>query len=359
MRILIVDTYYPAFLARHYEANPGLGKRPYEEQWRSLMGRFFGTGDAYSYYLASLGHQAHEAIANAHPLQRAWAREHGLRGRPLERVRRRAPERLLLAQADWFQPEVVYVQNMGFLSDEMTVALKAGSRLLVGQIASEPPEERLLRRYDLVLTSFPHFVSRFRRLGVASEYLKIGFDPRVLDRLDQPERCYETVFVGALGRLQHGSGNALLERAAELTSIDFWGYSDVPSQPPSSFVRRYHGEAWGLDMFRVLARARIALNRHIDVAEDNANNMRLYEATGVGSLLLTDAKQNLGELFEVGSEVIAYRDEYELAEAVEHYLRHEDERAAIAAAGQERTLRDHTYATRMLELADILDSYLR
>jgi spore maturation protein CgeB len=111
-------------------------------------------------------------------------------------------------------------------------------------------------------------------------------------------------------------------------------------------------------MFRVIAGARIALNRHIDVAEDYANNMRLYEATGVGSLLLTDVKQNLGELFEVGQEVVAYRDEDELVEAVEHYLAHEDERDALAAAGQRRTLADHTYAVRMRELADIVDAYL-
>jgi spore maturation protein CgeB len=112
-------------------------------------------------------------------------------------------------------------------------------------------------------------------------------------------------------------------------------------------------------MLEVLASARIAVNRHIDVAEDNANNMRLYEGTGVGSLLLTDAKQNLGELFDVGREVIAYRDEDELVEAVEHFLAHEDERAAVAAAGQGRTLREHTYEVRMRELADILDAYLR
>jgi spore maturation protein CgeB len=124
-------------------------------------------------------------------------------------------------------------------------------------------------------------------------------------------------------------------------------------------VRRYHGEAWGLEMFRVLAESRIAVNRHIDVAGDNANNMRLYEATGVGSLLLTDAKENLGDLFEVGREVVAYRDENELVEAIEHYLAHEDERAAVAAAGQQRTLREHGYGVRMRELSGILESYLQ
>src|SRR5207237_10119566 len=112
----------------------------------------------------------------------------------------------------------------------------------------------------------------------------------------------------------------LLHRPEDRVPCAFWGYNrgDRPPTPP--LVRRYHGEAWGLHMLRVLAGARIAVNRHIDVAEDNANNMRLYEATGVGSLLLTDAKQNLGELFDVGREVVTYRNADELGDAIEHDL---------------------------------------
>lgn len=262
------------------------------------------------------------------------------------------------AQVADFQPDVLYLQNLSVLDAEVLRGLGRG-RLVVGQIASEAPPERQLRAFDLLLTSFPHFVERFRSAGLASEYFRIGFDVRVLERLGDVQTRYGAVFIGGLGRTQHARGNDLLERAAARAPIDVWGYGLEGREPESPLVRRYRGEAWGTDMFRVLAQARIAVNRHIDVAEDNANNMRLYEATGVGSLLLTDAKRNLGELFDVGREVVAYRDEDELVEAIEHYLAHEDERSAIAAAGQRRTLRDHTYDVRMSELADILESYLR
>ena len=359
MRVLIVDTCYPAFLASHYESNPGLEQRPYDEQWRALMDTFFGTADSYSHYLGELGHEAHEVVVNGERLQRAWAREHGRRASFLRCLRRRVDPDLVLEQADWFKPDVVYVQHIGFLPPQTMEALKARSRLLVGQIASEAPGAEHFQHFDLVLTSFPHYVSRFRSEGIASEYFRIGFDPRVLDRLDTAEPPHDVAFVGALGRLQHARGNDVLERAAERVPIDFWGYNLGDRPPTSPLVRSYHGEAWGIDMLHVLASARIAVNRHIDVADDNANNMRLYEATGVGSLLLTDAKQNLGELFDVGREVIAYRDEDELVEAAQHFLAREDERAAVAAAGQRRTLREHTYEVRMRELADILDAYLR
>ena len=111
-------------------------------------------------------------------------------------------------------------------------------------------------------------------------------------------------------------------------------------------------------MFRVLHQSRITLNHHIDVAEDYAGNLRLFEATGMGSLLVTDWKKNLHEMFEPDKEVVAYRTQEECVEKVEYYLAHDDEREAIARAGQQRTLRDHTFRRRMQELEGIVLKYL-
>jgi hypothetical protein len=361
MRILIVDTCYSAFLSSHYSAHPGLADEPYETQWGSLMATHFGTADAYSHHLSAVGHEAHEVVVNCRPLQAAWAREHGTRLSRIGLRHRGWQQAAVLSQARAFEPDVVYVQNLSVLTRRTLERLKSLSRLVVGQIASEPPPTAQLRAFDLILTSFPHFVERFRALGVASEYLRIGFDRRVLDRLTKEKAPFgdrEAVFVGALNRTQHSGGNMLLERAAQREPIEFWGYR-VEDWPEDSAIRRgYRGEAWGIDMFRVLRSARIAVNRHIEVAESFANNMRLYEATGVGSMLLTDAKDNLSELFVPGQEVETYASEDELVEKIRHYRADEDARARIARQGQERTLRDHTYQERMTELSMILDQYL-
>jgi hypothetical protein len=356
MRVLIVDTYYPAFLESHYAERPELADAAYDVQWRALMDRFFGTCDSYSYYLGELGHEAHEVVVNCRPLQRAWAREHGVR--TARGLRRFAPWSLVVAQTEEFRPDVVYVQDLRVLSARTLLQLRARSPLVVGQIASAAPAHRQLVPFNLLLTSFPHFVERFRTAGIASEYFRIGFDPRVLPHLADEERTVDVVFVGGLARGPHQEGNRLLERAAQRVSIDFWGYK-VNRWPADSPIRRhYHGEAWGLDMYRVLAQSRIALNRHIDVAEDHANNMRLYEATGVGSLLVTDAKRNLAELFEPEKEVVTYTDEDDLVDKITYYLENDADRDRIAEAGQARTLREHTYAHRMSELVGILERYL-
>jgi SAM-dependent methyltransferase len=87
--------------------------------------------------------------------------------------------------------------------------------------------------------------------------------------------------------------------------------------------------------------------------------MRLFEATGCGAMLVTDHKDNLADLFEIGEEVVAYRTTDEAAALIEYYLSHPDEAKSIAAAGQKRVLKDHTYEKRMQKVGKILHRHLR
>jgi spore maturation protein CgeB len=164
--------------------------------------------------------------------------------------------------------------------------------------------------------------------------------------------------VGAIGR-SHRNAIPLLEHLARHTAIRIFGYGAEQLPANSPILERYEKEVWGLDMYRVLARSRITVNRHIGVAENNANNMRLYEATGMGALMLTERKDNLAELFEPGREVETYSDPEEAVEKINTLTRNPERLAQIAAAGSVRTLREHTYENRMKELLEILTRRLR
>jgi hypothetical protein len=377
LRVLIVDTYYAAFAATHYAARPGLAARPYNEQLASLMAERFGTADAYSHHLRALGHEAAEVVASCEPLQRTWAHEQGrarlraalsrLAPGPLgARARQVALRAVLAAQVEAYRPDVVYLQDMSFHSTAEVRSLGAG-RLVVGQIASPAPPDAHLRAFDLIVTSFPHFAERFRGLGIDSEYLPLAFDARLHDALraegidpsPDGDRPHAVSFVGGVNPSVHAAGTRLLEELAELVPVEFWGYG-AEALPPGSPIRaRHHGEAWGMAMYRVLARSRIVVNRHIDVAAGYANNMRLYEATGSGALLLTDPGRNLAELFEPGREVVVYDGLDDLIATLDALLGDDTERRRIAAAGQARTMHDHTYGQRMGELAEVLEDRLR
>ncbi|HEY2385121.1 MAG TPA: glycosyltransferase [Terriglobia bacterium] len=77
---------------------------------------------------------------------------------------------------------------------------------------------------------------------------------------------------------------------------------------------------------------------------------RNFEVPGCGGFLLTSKADDLETYYELDREVVCFDGIGGLTEKIKYYLAHEDERAAIAQRGYERTLRDHTYARRFEEI---------
>ena len=366
MNILILDSYYDNFLRTFYSRHPKVTTLDFEAHRALLMAQRFGTSDVYSYNLKKLGHDAQEIITNDDHLQTKWAQENGIRSLPLPRYLNYSLKqtlgydwryKIIKAQVEHIKPDVLYIQEHNILSDAFIAKLKPLVKLVVGQVASPIPKQRTYKYYDLVLTSFPHFVERFRKKGITSEFLRLAFDERVLEEVKPINPKFDVIFVGGISKA-HIRGYELLKEISEHLPIELFGYGKETLDKASSAYQHHHGEVWGLDMYKNLAQSRITLNRHIDVAENYANNMRLYEATGMGACLVTDWKENLHTLFEPEKEVVTYRSANELIEKVKYLLANDKERAKIAKAGQERTLKEHNYHNRMKELLRILNEYV-
>jgi hypothetical protein len=371
MRFLIVDTDYPTFLNWLYAQDAGLENEPYEKQMQARVESFFACGGAYSSNLRKLGHEAHEIFFNNEYMQTAWAREHGLKidtaPRWHFRLRRgfvpwlsRSKDKrwlydILTAQIKHYRPDVLLNKEM-HLSSAYFRQMKPCLRLLIGSHGSPLPAERDFGVYDLMLSVIDNFVDYFRLQGLHSELLRLGFEPAVLERLDGIERSIPVSFVGQLTP-SHAFRQQWLEYVSQRVPLQVWGPSDGFAEG-SPVVDCHRGAAWGLEMYKILRKSLLTLNHHIDIADTCAGNLRLFEATGVGTLLVTDWKKNLHEMFEPGKEVVCYRTRDECAEMVQYYMEHKEEREAIARAGQQRTLRDHTYYQRMQSLIEIVSRYL-
>ena len=349
--ICFVGTCYGAFLAHHEQQHPVLRQALYAAQLAALQGTGFGDADFYSRGISDAGWRAHDVVANHATLQAAWARENGFEAHQGDLAA------ILVEQMRRLQPDVIYLQDLGLASADLLARLRPHTRLIVGQIASQVPPGAELAGLDLIMTSFPHFVERFREAGLQAHYQPLAFEPRLLGSLGTRRPTLPFTFVGGISAA-HTQGTQLLAEVAALTPLQLRGYGAQQLADGSLLAQRHQGEAWGLDMFGYLRASRITLNRHIDVAGRFANNMRLFEATGTGALLITDYKDNLDGLFKVGAEVLAYRSAGECADLVSYFLAHPEEAEEIARAGQARTLRDHRYAQRMAETAELLEQRL-
>jgi spore maturation protein CgeB len=124
--------------------------------------------------------------------------------------------------------------------------------------------------------------------------------------------------------------------------------------PAADHPTRCHPPVSGRAYLELLRSAGTVVHRGIDALGDCGGALRLFEVTGVGAALLVEDSPMIRQLFDVGHEVITYRDPQEAVEQARWLTAHPEERERIALAGQRRTLQDHTAAARARSLDPIL-----
>jgi spore maturation protein CgeB len=381
MRFLLVDGDYPELIRLLYSQNSSLKKQPFERQLQFRNECLYGMADFYSSNLIKLGHEAYDLFANNEVLQRTWAREHKIYPGPCWRLRfglrrhlvpwlRRVRDRgwmykVLGEQIKYYKPDVMVALGMTFLEPAFLQEMKKHVRLMIGWgsppvLARKRSPEVYSRAYDLVVAPAEGMVDYFNSCGMKAELLRHAFEPRILSKIDVGvQQTFPISFAGLL-RGEYSKRRELLETlCAKMGEQVFIWASSCDGVPLDSPIhKRFQGAAWGQDYYQVLALSKIAWNCHLEIAGQFADNLRLFEATGTATLLVTDWKENLHKVFNVGQEIVAYRTIDECVELIRHYLDHDDERNAVRQAGQRRTLREHTYRHRAEELVDIVRKHL-
>jgi hypothetical protein len=367
LRFMIVDSDYQEFLIDLYKTYPGLVHRPFNEQVQVRMGTLFGTADFISSALREMGHEAIDICVNNEFAQKAWLKELGLNVKETQWkfVLRRGVIpwckktkswvlETLASQIKYYMPDVLLNRDMGLIPPHFLRRVRPSIGYLIGQhAATQLPKNWDYRCYDFLISSFPPTVAFFNKTGVTARLQRLCFEPNILERVPARERIYPVTCVSRFLPI-HSSRTDLVESLCKrIEGMRVWT-SDTKKLATNSIIHKCtQGPAWGRKMYEILAASKITINHHGNVPPF-ANNYRLFEATGMGALLITDYKDNLQDMFEVGKEIVAYRSIDECVEMILYYLGHEAERAAIAYAGQQRTLREHTFRQRIAELCQMI-----
>ena len=77
---------------------------------------------------------------------------------------------------------------------------------------------------------------------------------------------------------------------------------------------------------------------------------RNFEVPGTGGFILTGGADNLGDYYVDGKEIAIFNGIDDLIAKAKYYVEHDAERESIAAAGYQRTIREHTYEERFKEI---------
>ena len=78
--------------------------------------------------------------------------------------------------------------------------------------------------------------------------------------------------------------------------------------------------------------------------------LRAFDILGAGGFLLTNYQADFMDCYVPGEDFIYYESKDDVLSKIDYYLKHDDERTAIARNGFERTAANHTYKHRVEEM---------
>ncbi len=327
-----------------YARNPGLADRPYADQLRVFCDDMTQYAGAMERTMGPMGYEIAEVYTDVEASPTYRARENDVRW--TLNWRKTIP----LAQARAFQPTVVWSYDSRNLDFAFLAEMKrevTAIEIVTGFIGSPSYDIPTFKEYDFLITCTDEYAETFRRSGIETYKASHVFDRAVLDRLNHTAgKTSEIVFSGGLARQTggHFERDQVLEAVVAVPGVELYcpmaeitpardvavttarravyaahrvlagaGVSQsrrrtLPVIGPAATWKEWpirqinprlyplvRPPRYGLAMFQLLKSAKVVVDC---VGTAEAANMRLFEATGVGSCLLTSWRPNLGRIFE-------------------------------------------------------------
>lgn len=101
------------------------------------------------------------------------------------------------------------------------------------------------------------------------------------------------------------------------------------------------------DMAKIINRSKISVNLTKGANGDPQMKMRPFEIGASNAMPLCEYVEGIEKYYEIDKEIVTFKTAQELRDKIDYYLKHDAERKQIAKAAYERTLRDHTWHSRL------------
>lgn len=373
-KLLEIQSQYDRYLSAFYHAHSDIDRLSYNELLSMLNNDCFAQADFVQFHLKNLGIESKIIFYNNRNLQNKWD-----------------PERkdmsyfdIILSQIREFSPDIILISNVRGFTKEQTAMIKDSmpnkEKKLVGYHFTllDDAFKQNVPLYDQIYTGSKYFVNLMKDLGIPAFLLRHAFEPRILDRLPKVERTNAVCFVGSIIRGKDVHDNRLdMLNALIMSNVPYTFYGNIygqtkpdPAIESSKEERKYFkiindidkdkkSDVYGVDYYSTLNQYNICLNLHSSSAGNGTGNMRMYEATGIGTCLLTDYRDENSELFDVDNEIVVYESFEDMVEKAKWLLNNPERAAQIALAGQKRTLQEYTYKHKAEQLNEYIQALLR
>lgn len=196
--------------------------------------------------------------------------------------------------------------------------------------------------YHFVFTTSTesNMLERYRRLSYDVSSLPVACDETIHHKILHAEKKFDISFVGTYTPYRGRIIKAL--RKKDVNVAVFGPYWD-------KFIHEgpvFHG-AYGPQLVEIFNQSRLCLNIQDPDSAKLMVNMRVFEVTGSGGVLLTDYGYGISDFFKPGEQILMYDDIESLIEQIKYYNHAESELREISIRAEEKAHKMHTYKHRM------------
>lgn len=260
----------------------------------------------------------------------------------------------LIERVDAFRPDLVFCVLMGYeIWFETLDLIRSRSPAVIVNWGTDDSwkfwqfSRYLTAHVDAHVTTHAPALHDARRLALknvmASQWAVASV--RLTEPLSSAACRYDVSFVGAAYGNRRARVKALALRGINVTCFGHgWDAGPVGSGEVDQIYRSSRISLNFADSGLQLSGIMIGRSRQIKA--------RTFEVPGAGGFLMSEESELLRDYFDLGKEVVTYRDDDDLARKIGHFLEQPDERDAIARAGYERVRREHRYEARLMPILE-------
>ena len=375
IKLLRISSIYPDFLSE-LKKNIFLKSDNYFDSLNKIFAQKYSVSNYITKALIEKNYECIEIINNANFLQEKWVNEYGDPS---------SSEDILIQQIQYYKPDILYIGNASLVDSTFIKKIKKFifvKLILCFHCAPFTPSIiKNLKDVDAIVTctkGYQQLISQ--KLNKNILLMQHAFDSDQQLRSNEEIRDIDISFVGSLF-LNQGLHSNRVEMIYELmknfknnyiainfsnkfflyfVALIFRSIFKFDLFEKISFFYKliyiyYFSKKpiFGKKMLKILNRTKILVNTHIEDTE-YAGNMRLFEGTGSGCLLITDVKKDIDKLFKPNEEIELFLDKLDLIKKCTYYLKNQDKLNNISKAGLKKTLNFHSYKHR----ADLLNNFI-
>ena len=267
----------------------------------------------------------------------------------------------LLQEVSAIQPDVLLVLKGNILLSETLEKIRKASDviLVLWSYDSALRFSNVLKGgkyYHIFYTYEPTDIQGLRKYGIQANFLPMAYDPDTHFKLEDETYSRDISFVGVLNTYPTRKKilELIISRHKNL-DLEIWGTAWTWYNPFLQYEYKIKRRALGKhihnynippeEVNKVYNATKICLNIHHRQSKEGVNP-RTFEIIGAGAFQLIDYKKELEDMFDIGREIVCYKNEADLLDKIEYYLENEDERNKIARRGHEIVKKKHTYKHR-------------